>query len=209
LGRLVRAALSRKVTPSSNQVVLVLEEVQEVLTRQEARSLSRLLSLARFRRVSIWPSHQAKSQITRIDRDLSEAMATNLGAQVQFRCSLADAQAFAHLLPHDEPSAAGAASRRRERIEELTHLGQRRFYFSLRDAPFRAQLIVAPRLDLEALKATVETAAPSLVEPPHAAPAGETQLEVWPEPAAASPDALPPTPPTMPVEPADEFPELG
>ena len=209
VGMLTRGALSRTITPETVPVVLVLEEIQEVIGPQEARSLARLMSVARYRRCAVWTTNQSRSQLLRVDRNLVEAISTNVGFQAQFRSSLSDAQAFAHLLP--EGGGESRAAARREQIEELTRLRKRHYYLALRDAPFRARVVRTQSLDFDELTRAAGALPADVRE--RIARAGVLP-DAEPEPTAAEtvtpePTSLPPRPkPTAPVDPGT-FPGLG
>lgn len=164
LGKLVRALLSRSWDPGLPPVLLVAEEIQEILGPNEAQSLARLLSVARFRGIALWLTNQSRSQILRVDRNLVEAIAANAAFHVQFRSSYEDARAFAHLLPLEGKGALTGTAVRRQLVEELTRLPRRHCYLALRDAPFAARRILTPRLELEALKDAAANLSPEVRE---------------------------------------------
>lgn len=147
-GRLVRAILSRPVTAGAPQVVCLMEEAQEVLGRNEARSLTRLLSLARHRRCAVWTTNQSRAQLLSVDRTLDQALRVNAAFQIQFRASLEDAKAFAHLLPRSK--SAGVRGRT-QAVERLTRLPRRSFYFALRTKQLTTRLR-SPLFDLDAMR---------------------------------------------------------
>jgi len=148
LGKIVRAILSRNVTAASPPAIFIAEEIQECLGAEEARQLGRLLATARYKRAAVWLTGQSRSQLNAVDPGLVAAIRANVGIQTQFRTSPEDAAAFAYLLPeHDGGEAA-----RRELINSLTRLPQRHCYLAIRDNSLKAQLVLAPRIDFDALR---------------------------------------------------------
>jgi len=158
LGKVVRAILSRAVTPETPPAIFVAEEIQETLGPEEARQLGRLLATARFKRTAVWLVNQSRSQLSAVDPGLVAAMRTNIGVQVQFRTSPEDAAALAYMLPDDGKGEAA----RRDLIGSLTRLPQRHCYFAIRDADLKAQLVLAPRIDFAALREQGERLSQSL-----------------------------------------------
>ena len=161
LGRLTRAVLSRPVSPDSPPALVVLEEFQEALARRQVDAFERVLALARFRKVSLWLINQQPAQLNRVDPSLVKLIRTNTGLEVAFRCSLPDATAFAHALP--VPRSNNATAARQALTEEMTRLPRRHFYLWLREAPFPAQRVVSPRLDIDRLRREAELAPEGLL----------------------------------------------
>ncbi len=147
-GRLTRAILSRPVLEDTPPVWVILEEFQEGLGRHQIEQFSRLLALARFKRVGIWFVNQQPAQVAAKDPALVKLLRTNAGIEIAFRCALEDAKFFAHALP--PPPKEKAA--RQWATEEMTRLPDRTFYLWLKQARFRAQRLRSPRLDLAALR---------------------------------------------------------
>jgi hypothetical protein len=151
VGRLTRAILSRNVHPETAQCWVVLEEFQEALAGRQIDQFTRLLALARFKKVGLCFINQ---QVAQVDPKLTKLLRTNTGMEAIFRCSNDDAKALAHALPvaSEEPRAT---ARRQSLLQEMTRLPKRIYYGWFKDMaePFGAQKIRSPRLDLEALRA--------------------------------------------------------
>lgn len=158
LGQIVRSLLDREVTDETRPALFVAEEISESLGPEEARQLGRLLSIARFKRSTVWISSQSRSQLQAVDPGLVAAMRANIEVQVQFRSSPEDAAAFAYMLPQESQGEAA----RRELINTLTRLPQRHCYLAVRDLGLRAQAVVAPRIDFDALRASGQRIEPEL-----------------------------------------------
>jgi hypothetical protein len=155
LGMIGRAILSRPVGPETPPAWFVAEEIQEGLTGAQATLLGRLLATARFRKVGVLISGQSRSQLASVDPALVQALRTNVGLQLQGRCSLEDATAFAHALP--TPRGEGRpAEARQALINALTRLPRRSAYLWVRSAGLEAQLIRTPRLDLDPFRKAAE-----------------------------------------------------
>ena len=139
----------------------------------------------------------------------SRRFSTNVGFQAQFRSSLADAQAFAHLLP--ERDGQSPTSARREQVEELTRLRKRHYYLALRDAAFRARVVHTMPLDFDELSRRAESLPAHVRERiKRAGQFPETETAAAPAEAAVDePDAAPTRPrSTTPPDPGS-FPTLG
>jgi len=158
VGQVVRALLSRKVEEQTPPALFVAEEIQEALGAEEARQLGRLLATARFKRAAVWLTNQSRSQLHAVDPGLVSAIRTNVELLLQFRCSPEDATAFAHLLPKEREGEAA----RRELVESLTRLPQRHCYLAVRDLGLKAQPVVAPRIDFDALRESGHRVSPEL-----------------------------------------------
>lgn len=150
IGRLARAILSREVSPGSPQVHVVLDEWQEALAVSQVEQFARLLSLARFKKVGLVFVNQAPAQVAERSPLLVRALRTNCNWTMTFRSSLEDARAMAHSLPLPEERRGSGG--REELVEELTRLPDRDAMLWIRQAPFRAQRVRSPRVDLDALR---------------------------------------------------------
>jgi hypothetical protein len=146
-GQLARAALARKIEPTTPRLLIVLEEAPEYLGENEARLLSRVLSLARFRRTAVITSSQEGSQIRSVSRGLDQSLRANAGYALHFRQSPEDAAASVRLMPD---SLRVDVASRRKLLNRLVSLPKRRFVFSLRGEGLAVEL-ESPRLDLERL----------------------------------------------------------
>jgi hypothetical protein len=78
---------------------------------------------------------------------------TNAGLECAFRANLDDAKTLAHALP-TAISKAKVGEARLELVAELTRMPDREYLLWLKQAPFRAQRVRSPRLDLAALRRT-------------------------------------------------------
>ncbi len=137
------------------------EEFQEGLARHQVDQFGRLLALARYKRVALWFVNQEPSQVASVDPSLVRALRTNTGIETAFRCNVEDARAFAHALP--VPTGERDVARARHAlVEEMTRLPRRTYRLWLRQAPFRAQKVRAPRIDLDDLRARAATAPTAL-----------------------------------------------
>jgi hypothetical protein len=198
LGQIVRELLDREVGQVTPPALFVAEEIQESLGPEEARQLGRLLATARYKREAVWLTNQSRSQIHAVDPGLVAAMRANVELHVQFRSSPEDAAAFAYMLPQEQKGEAA----RRELINSLARLPQRHCYLAVRDLGLRAQLVLAPRIDFDALRERIQRGIASL-----------PREEVLRQMSAESPVPMKPEvndPPAMPVAKDDEsFPALG
>ena len=156
LSRLTRAALARNVRPDSPQTLLVFEEFQEGLGRDERAQFARLLSQVRWKKCSAWFINQQPAQIAAIDPVLLKLLRTNVALEMSYRCAFEDAKAMAHAMPadrRDRKSRKGAT--REDAVEQLTSLGRREFLLWPKERA-RAQVCRSPRLDMDALRAAAE-----------------------------------------------------
>jgi hypothetical protein len=133
------------------RALVVFEEFQEGLGRSQVEQFGRLLALARYKKVGLFFINQQPSQVSRVDPNLLRALHTNTNLLAIFRSNLEDARAMSHALPvpADERERRSA---REVLVEELTRLPDRTFRLWLRQAPFRAQRVRSPRLDLAELR---------------------------------------------------------
>jgi len=150
VGRLSRAIMSRPVTLDTPQTWVIFEEFQEALAKAQSDQFGRLLALARFKKLSLWFCNQQAAQLSASDPTLVKLLRTNVNLMATFRCNIDDARTFAHALPL--PDAKQDSEARNQLINEMTRLETRHFYLWLKQAPFRAQKVRSPRLDLEPLK---------------------------------------------------------
>lgn len=154
LGRLSRAIMSRSVDDDTPQTWIVFEEFQEALAKSQTEQFNRLLALARFKKVSMWFCNQQAAQLAASDPTLVKLLRTNVNLLAAFRCNIEDAKAFAHALP--TPDTGQSAEARNQLVTEMTRLGTRKFYLWIKQAPFRAQLVRSPRIDLDSWKEAAE-----------------------------------------------------
>ncbi len=152
VGRLTRAILSRPVVANSPQTLVMFEEFQEGLGRDQVEQFGRLLALARYKRVSLWFINQQLAQVAAIDPTLLRLLQTNVGIEAVFRCSYEDAVRFSHALPVPAGEKHPAEARARL-VQSMTQLPTRAYYLHLREAAFRAKLVRSPRLALDDLRA--------------------------------------------------------
>ncbi|MBI5836498.1 MAG: type IV secretion system DNA-binding domain-containing protein [Candidatus Eisenbacteria bacterium] len=150
LGRLCRAILSRPVTRDTKQMLIVFEEFPELLRRHQAQQFSRMLSLARFKRVTLWFCHQELRQVAAVDPVLLHAMRTNTATELAFRSSIEDARLLAQGIVARSGSESLAAAQARF-VEEAATLGRREYFLWLKESPFGPQRLRSPRFDLEPL----------------------------------------------------------
>jgi hypothetical protein len=134
---------------------VIFEEFQEALRTRQVGQFSRLLALARFKKVSLWFANQQPSQISRVDPTLVRLLRTNTGLEAWFRSSLEDAKTVAHALPVAAADQTPSEVRRAV-LEEMTRLPRREFRLWIKEAEFRAQRVRSPKLDLDAVKRRAE-----------------------------------------------------
>jgi len=151
IGKLTRAIFSRSVEQESSQALVILEEFQEALRHDQVEQFGRLLAMARFKHIALWFVNQQPAQIAQVEPALVKLLRTNVGTVSTFRCALEDAKAMSHALPI-APGTKKPAEARQALVEEMTRLPDRTFYFWLRQAPFRAQQVRSPRIDLGHLR---------------------------------------------------------
>ncbi len=152
-GRITRAVLSRPVTDRTPQTWVIFEEVQEALGGGQAEQFARLLALARHKRCGITLINQQPAQLAAVDSTLVKVLRTNAGIECAFRANLEDARTLVHALPVP-PRQKNAAETRLGLVTELTQMPDREYLLWLKQAPFRAQHVRSPRLDIAALRET-------------------------------------------------------
>jgi hypothetical protein len=150
-GRITRAILSRPVTDESPRAWVIFEEVQEALGGGQAEQFARLLALARHKRTSVTLINQQPAQLAAVDPTLVKVLRTNAGIECAFRANLEDAKTLVYALPVP-PGQRNIAEARLAMVAQLTQMPDREFLFWLKQAPFRAQRVRSPRLDLDALR---------------------------------------------------------
>ena len=151
IGKLTRAIFSRSVDEGTPQAMVILEEFQEALRHDQVEQFGRLLAMARFKRIGLWFVNQQPAQVAQVNPALVKLLRTNVGIVSTFRSALEDAKAMSHALPV-APGTKKPAEARQALVEEMTRLQDRTFYFWLRQAPFRAQKVRSPRIDLVQLR---------------------------------------------------------
>lgn len=148
IGRLSRAALSRRLTDRSRQTFIVFEEFQEAVSGRQADQFARLLALARHKKIGLCFINQ---QVAQLDSALVKLLRTNTGVEAIFRSNYEDARSVAHALPvAADPKKARAE--RQALLEEIPRLPNRTFYLWLKEKPFRAQKVKSPRLNLDRMR---------------------------------------------------------
>jgi len=152
IGRITRAILSRPVTDATPRTWVVFEEVQEALGGNQAEQFARLLALARHKRVAVALINQQVAQLAAVNPMLVKVLRTNAGLECAFRCNLEDAKSLVHALPTPLVEAR-AGEARLALMQQLTQLPDREFLLWMKQAPFRAQRVRSPRLDVAALRA--------------------------------------------------------
>jgi hypothetical protein len=156
LSRLTRAALARPVRPHSPQTLLILEEFQEGLGRDERAQFARLLSQLRWKRCAAWYINQQPAQIAAVDPVLLKLLRTNVALEMSYRCAFEDAKAMAHAMPADRRDRrAGKGATREDAVEQLTSLRRREFLLWPKERA-RAQVCRSPRIDMDALRAAAD-----------------------------------------------------
>jgi hypothetical protein len=152
LGRITRAVLSRPVRDESPPAWLVIEEVQEALSKESAEQLARLLALARHKRVAVTLINQQPAQLSAVDPMLVRILRTNAGFEFAFRCNYEDARALVEPMPIP-PGTTRAGELRQALAQDLTRLPIREYLLWAKQESFGAQRVRSPRLDIEALRA--------------------------------------------------------
>lgn len=156
LSRLTRAALAREVHANSPHSLLVFEEFQEGLGRDERAQFVRLLTQVRWKRSVPWFINQAPAQIAAVDPLLLKLLRTNVGIEILFRSAYEDARAIAHAMPADRVrKGKEGGSKREDSVEQLTRLRRREFLIWPKERA-RAHLCRSPRIDMDALRAAAD-----------------------------------------------------
>ncbi len=150
-GRLTRAILSRPVTASTPRAWVIFEEVQEALGRNQSEQFCRLLTLARHKRTAVTLINQQAAQLGSVEPMLVKVLRTNAGIECAFRCNLEDAKPLVQAMPLP-PDTNRLEATRQAMTQELTQLPDREFLLWMKRAPFGAQRLRSPRLDLEELR---------------------------------------------------------
>lgn len=158
-GRITRAILSRPVGPKTPRTWVIFEEVQEALGKNQADQFCRLLTLARHRRVAVTLINQQAAQLGSVDPTLIKVLRTNANVECAFRCNLEDAKPLVQSMPLP-PDAQRLEATRQSMVQELTQLPDREFLLWMKRAPFGAQRVRSPRLDLEQLRQVAEQISP-------------------------------------------------
>lgn len=151
-GRITRAILSRPVTDRSPRAWVIFEEVQEGLGGGQAEQFARLLALARHKLTAVTLINQQPAQLAAVDSTLVKVLRTNAGMECVFRANIEDAKTLVHALP-TPPRQHNAGEARLELVTELTQMPDREYLLWLKQAPFRAQHVRSPRLDVAGLRA--------------------------------------------------------
>ena len=145
VGRFLRAALARPLTPETPIAWVVADEwPQLVNASRDAALWGRALSLLRSRKIGLVLSCQALSQL---DAQLIRTTRTNVTHELHFRPSPEDVSLVAGALPQH-----GDEAHRRALAAAIAHLPKREFVFWPRGQA-AAQILRSPRLDLDELRA--------------------------------------------------------
>ncbi|MEQ1832469.1 MAG: DUF87 domain-containing protein, partial [Candidatus Eisenbacteria bacterium] len=160
-GRITRAILSRPVTEQTPQTWVIFEEVQEALGSGQAEQFARLLALARHKRCAVTLINQQPAQLAAVDSTLVKVLRTNAGIECAFRANIEDAKTLVHALPVP-PRQKNAAEGRLALVTELTQMPDREYLLWLKQAPFRAQHVRSPRLDLARLREVADRLDPGV-----------------------------------------------
>lgn len=140
---LARAIMGRPMTLTSHPVFCIMDEWWTAIDDDLAGHFERLLTLARFKRVGLWLVNQLPGQIGARFPELLATLKNSCGIQIAFRQSFEDAQRLAYMLPASdlvrvprEPGSPAWDTRyarhdelRRLRVEELSRLPDREFWF--------------------------------------------------------------------------------
>jgi len=158
-GRITRAILSRPVGRDTPKTWVIFEEVQEALGKNQAEQFCRLLTLARHKRVAVTLINQQAAQLGSVDPTLIKVLRTNASIECAFRCNLEDAKPLVQSMPLPADAQRLEATRQ-SMVQELTQLPDREFLLWMKRAPFGAQRVRSPRLDLEQLRQAAEQLPP-------------------------------------------------
>lgn len=160
-GRITRAILSRPVGATTPRTWVIFEEVQEALGRNQAEQFCRLLTLARHKRVAVTLINQQAAQLGAVDSTLIKVLRTNAGLECAFRCNLEDAKPLVQAMPMPADATRLEATRQ-SMVQELTQLPDREFLLWMKRAPFGAQRLRSPRLDVMELRRAADGLAPDI-----------------------------------------------
>ncbi len=158
-GRITRAILSRPVGPTTPKAWVIFEEVQEALGGNQAQQFCRLLTLARHKRVAVTLINQQAAQLGAVDPTLIKVLRTNASIECAFRCNLEDAKPLVQAMPLPADALRLEATRQ-SMVQELTQLPDREFLLWMKRAPFGAQRVRSPRLDVAGLRSAAEALSP-------------------------------------------------
>ena len=95
---IVAAIFDRKVGPSTQPVLLVVDEWHQ-LAKILASDFEQVLSLARFKKIGLWLANQTLAQVSESSKVLAESLKTNIALHLAFRPNPADVRALSSLLP--------------------------------------------------------------------------------------------------------------
>jgi hypothetical protein len=160
-GRITRAILSRSVEQATPRTWVIFEEVQEALGRNQSEQFCRLLTLARHKRVAVTLINQQAAQLGSVDPTLVKVLRTNASIECAFRCNLEDAKPLVQAMPL-RPDASALEATRQSMVQELTQLPDREYLLWMKRAPFGAQRMRSPRLDLAQLRHRAEGLSPDV-----------------------------------------------
>lgn len=162
-GRITRAILSRPIGPHTPQAWVIFEEVQEALGKNQSEQFCRLLTLARHKKVALTLINQQAAQLGAVDPTLIKVLRTNASLECAFRCNLEDAKPIVQAMPLP-PDCGPLEVTRQSMIQELTQLPDREFLLWMKRAPFGAQRVRSPRLDLDHLRRLAGGVSPEVRE---------------------------------------------
>ena len=97
--KIVRSIFHRSVSKNTLPAWICIDEWQNLLTREQADQMERILSMARFKRCFLTLICQQIEQISKISWSLPKITVTNTNKQIFFRSNLEDVKFFSHALP--------------------------------------------------------------------------------------------------------------
>jgi len=162
-----RAIFERSAEESTRRVLLAVDEWQEGLAAGDeiAENYERVLAMARSKGVALMLMSQSLAAAAKISSSLPKIVSTNTSHQFLFSASAEDAKTMAHMLPVSNRQPREPAQPWEERprspylmaqeelarlVDGVTHLPDRTFYYWQRRAPYKAQLVRAIDIDVEA-----------------------------------------------------------
>ncbi len=162
-----RAIFERSPEEAARPVLMAVDEWQEGLAAgdETAENYERVLAMARSRGVSLMLISQSLAGAAKISSSLPKIVATNTSHQALFSAAGEDAKAMVHMLPVTSRHPRDPAQPWEERpkspyltapeelarlVDGVTHLPDRTFYYWQRRAPYKAQMVRALDIDVEA-----------------------------------------------------------
>jgi|GEM_PF-3218397 len=167
---LARAIMGRPVTRETPGTFVVMDEWWTALGESLAQHFERLLTLARYKRVSLWLLNQLPAQIGRRYPALLATLKNSAGIQLAFRQSHEDAAALAHMFAADEhirvpktldsPKYETRRARpeeiRQRRVDQLSRLPDRHFWFYYPKAGLDAVQLQATDVPFDRIRRQVD-----------------------------------------------------